>query len=197
MLFLIKFIIIVLSILNAYALTPQQKANVEKIQEKAKAYQDDVHAMRRKAITVLREESHALAPKAHASCMVGQCESSSSNAFHVNMEKDDIPYLMQSRKPIVFVSGSMPKEALQNLAIQARQIGAILVIKGFIKGTLRQTAQLVDDIHFPLEIDPKLFEKYDIHHVPTIMVYEKNTWHKIKGNVEIRFAQQLAKEKAS
>lgn len=197
MLFLVRPFVFFSIVLNAHGLTPAQKESIDHMKEAAKSYQGRVHALTRQSVHTVQAQGNPLTQKKESgACPIGDSCLSGPNVMPMKSGQDAEPYLMQGKNPVVFVSASMPLAALKNLAHQARKEGAVLVIRGFIKGTLKDTANLVDEINFPLEIDPKLFEKYQVQHVPTLMVYEKNIWHKVTGNVEIRFAKEMAKKKA-
>lgn len=197
MLFYVRTLFFISIVFNAQALTPAQKASIDKTQETAKAYQVQAKIMQEQAVNIVKEQGNPLiAKQEQGECPIGNCGLTGSKVIQMKPAKDAVPYLMQRKKPVVFVSASMPVEALKHLGKQAKQIGAVLVIKGFVKGTLKATASLVDEINFPLEIDPKLFEKFNVQHVPTIMVHEKGEWYKVTGNVEIGFVTDLALKKA-
>ncbi len=55
-----------------------------------------------------------------------------------------------------------------------------------------ETAKLVDEIDHPLDIDPKLFERFEIIKVPVFMVHHNQGWHKVSGNVYLNFAIETA-----
>lgn len=94
---------------------------------------------------------------------------------------------------IVFVSNAMPKQALRDLATAAKMHKNAkkhirLVIQGMVKGSMLETAKLVEEIGYPLDIDPKLFEAYQITHVPVFMKQKEGKTYAIKGNVTLDFA---------
>lgn len=122
------------------------------------------------------------------SCPVMGCTALKASA---NEPKKTSP-LLAAQKPLIFVSSSMPIESLKRLAYQAQQHGVLLVIRGMVGGSMHKTAQLVDQIDYPLEIDPKLFERFGIQQVPVFIVPHKGRWHKISGNVELTFALERA-----
>jgi hypothetical protein len=64
-----------------------------------------------------------------------------------------------------------------------------------VNGSMVETAKLVDEIDHPLDIDPKLFQQFNIIKVPVFMVYRDQTWHKVAGNVELNFAIEMAGNK--
>ena len=91
----------------------------------------------------------------------------------------------------VFVSNSMPKAALKGLVIEARQMKhhkIRFVIQGMVKDSMPGTAQLVEEIGHPLEIDPKLFEEYKVTHVPVFMTTKADKVYRLQGNVTLDFA---------
>jgi type-F conjugative transfer system pilin assembly protein TrbC len=91
----------------------------------------------------------------------------------------------------VFVSNSMPKAALKGLVLEAEKMKTHkirFVIQGMVKGSMPGTAQLVEDIGHPLEIDPKLFEVYHVTHVPVFMTKREEKVYRVQGNVTLDFA---------
>lgn len=127
-------------------------------------------------------------------CPLGACTALNVKppSFHKNSP------LLDEKKPLIFVSSSMPIESLKRLSYQAKQHGAILVIRGMVSGSMYKTAELVDAIDHPLEIDPKLFERFEVKQVPVFVIPYQESWHKVAGNVELNFALQLAhKQKAN
>lgn len=97
----------------------------------------------------------------------------------------------------IFVSNSMPKAALKGLVIEAgkMKIHKIrFVIQGMVKDSMPKTAQLVEDIGHPLEIDPKLFEEHKITHVPVFMTKRDDKVYRLQGNVTLDFAVSTLSE---
>jgi type-F conjugative transfer system pilin assembly protein TrbC len=109
-------------------------------------------------------------------------------------KNNKISPLLKDGAPLVFVSSSMPKESLKALATQAKLYDAKLVIRGMVAGSIQKTAKLSDEIGYPLDIDPKLFETYKITQVPVFLVFHENKWHRLKGNVELSFALETLKK---
>lgn len=119
----------------------------------------------------------------------GRCPIEGCTGLNVSTQRSEkISPLLDAKNPLIFVSASIPIESLKRLAYQAVQHGAILVIRGMVNGSMMETAKLVDQIDHPIEIDPKLFERFEIKQVPVFVIPYKNTWHKVAGNVELNFA---------
>jgi len=74
----------------------------------------------------------------------------------------------------VFVSFSMPLEALQGLAEQAERAQATFVIRGFKNRSLRSTVEaahgVIGDRKVSWVIDPTAFDRFDIKVVPTVVL---------------------------
>lgn len=74
---------------------------------------------------------------------------------------------------IIFVSFSMPKEVLTELARQARASGAVMVVRGFKDGSLMETKRAALEVNragAPWEIHPELFKAFKVKTVPTFVV---------------------------
>lgn len=100
----------------------------------------------------------------------------------------------------VFVSNSVPKAALKGLVIEAGQMreGKVrFVIQGMVQDSMPKTAQLVEDIGHPLEIDPKLFEVHKVTHVPVFMTTRGDKVYRLQGNVTLDFAVEKLRESAN
>ncbi len=77
---------------------------------------------------------------------------------------------------MIFVSASIPKASLKDLMIQARQSGGVMVFRGLIGGTLKNTQQFLGELakeNVSAIIDPRLFEMFNVEIVPTFVVLAK------------------------
>ncbi len=104
---------------------------------------------------------------------------------------------------MIFVSSSIPKSALKDLMIQAKQAGGILVFRGIV-GSLRNTQEFLADIsreNVSAIIDPRLFDIFQIKLVPTFVVLSSTTHDclekdcqftpahdRISGNITLKYA---------
>lgn len=112
----------------------------------------------------------------------------------------------------IFVSFSMGEKALEHLAYEAKQYGATLVLKGFVKRSYKKTVQALQKIIQNTEqgflIDPELFELFDITAVPTYVLAKpfslaaterlQTPLHdRLQGHVSIQYVlEEFAKEGA-
>lgn len=105
-------------------------------------------------------------------CMVGMCVSM------ITMASEDPP---ESRSTslahdnvYIFISFSMPPVSLQQWAAQAQKIHAPLVIQGLVEDSFPKTQQAVaalsKDGQGGVVLDPRLFDRYHITRVPTVVV---------------------------
>ena len=81
---------------------------------------------------------------------------------------------------LIFISFSMPKEALKERVMEARKAGATLVLRGIIKDSITETAialnNLTDKTGVNAIIDPNLYKAFDVKVVPTIVVAKYSTY---------------------
>jgi type-F conjugative transfer system pilin assembly protein TrbC len=157
---------------------------VEQAEKAANSQKSEVEAMTAALTKSIAEKPESL----DSSCSVDGCTAfkSATPSSHKNSP------LMDAKQPLIFVSASMPAASLKKLAYQATKHNALLVIRGMVKGSMQETAKLVDEIDHPLDIDPKLFEQFKIIKVPVFMVYHNQGWHKVSGNVDLNFALETA-----
>lgn len=112
---------------------------------------------------------------------------------HPNLAKDgdNIRY----PKLLVFISFSMPLDSLKALGSHVNQLGGRLVLRGLFNGNFRETAQKLKDLQEEVIIDPPLFEAYQVEHVPTFILRQKNTdkaeeeavHDRLTGNVSLEY----------
>jgi len=119
----------------------------------------------------------------------------------------------QSAKPLlkIFVSSSMPEEALKGLLKEAEHFGGVLVLKGLPENSWKALAQLVlaiaeDDTDMPMQIDEEEFNRFGIDSVPAFVLIEPQEmkeqlaeklpkFDQISGNLTIRLAlEYMSKE---
>jgi type-F conjugative transfer system pilin assembly protein TrbC len=110
----------------------------------------------------------------------------------------------------LFVSFSMGEKALLNLAHEAKQVGATLVLRGFKEDSYTKTAKALQNIITKtgqgVLIDPELYSLFQITAVPTFVLarpFSLQTQErtqtpihdKLQGHVSVRYAlETFAKE---
>jgi conjugal transfer pilus assembly protein TrbC len=73
----------------------------------------------------------------------------------------------------VFISSSMPAEALRIIARDSATLDAPLVLRGLIGASLQETLLNLKDVAAEgaeLEVDPMLFEAYGVEAVPAVVL---------------------------
>lgn len=98
---------------------------------------------------------------------------------------------------IVFVSFSMPNELLLDYQNQIRVFGGRMVIRGLVDGSFKKTIaklKLPDNKSLIVDINPKLFEQYQVTQVPAIVINDNNSFDKFTGSVSIDYALEQSKE---
>ena len=120
---------------------------------------------------------------------------------------DDIDHgAPSSDKILIFVSFSMPKASLQQLAQDALKYNAVLILRGLKHNSFKETASELKAMgkggeedargfEGSFEINPMLFETYNITHVPVfIHVKMGQEQSRLSGNVTLPFAYKKLME---
>ena len=123
----------------------------------------------------------------------------------------DLP--KSSHDLIVFVSFSMPPDILKELARQAKETGAVLVLRGFKDESLaatKQAALIMNQAGAEWDIHPDLFKSFKVTKVPTFAMAAadassvledgcapETTYATISGNISIQVALDTIRRRAS
>lgn len=114
---------------------------------------------------------------------------------------------------LIFVSFSLPEPVLRALVEQAARSGAVLVMRGFHRNSIKQTLPLVraalGSHKVAWQIDPRLFRAFDVRAVPSFALTAPHAlasscarevcerparWASIAGNVSVHHAlEQLGR----
>lgn len=75
---------------------------------------------------------------------------------------------------MIFVSFSMPEPTLERLVDQAARSRAVLVIRGFVNGSLKETVTrvkgLIGNRKVGFQIDPQAFDRFAVSSTPTFVL---------------------------
>jgi conjugal transfer pilus assembly protein TrbC len=101
--------------------------------------------------------------------------------------------LNNTNQLIVFVSFSMPDASLKALfAALDTNLDVKLVIRGLVDDSMDKTARKISDLGGVLEINPELFDHYQIIQVPTFVLVKKSgETFKLAGNVTLNYAREI------
>jgi conjugal transfer pilus assembly protein TrbC len=167
---------------------------LQKAKTLAESYKGSVQKCHDNAKEVIASKSSSRCPL-YQSCLGKKREEFSQNILP-NHAAGNISNASNTDAPLIFVSKSMPKAALKSLSIEAKKIGARLIIRGMVNNSMRETGELTKELRYPVDIDPKLFKKFDVRQVPTFVVPVANEgmtqWYKLQGNVTLSFVLEKA-----
>lgn len=109
-------------------------------------------------------------------------------------------------KILVFVSFSMPSASIKALSQEAEKHHAVLVMRGLkddsFKATQTAFQELGKDVQSGIEINPEVFETYQIKQVPVFVLVKSiqgkdpRELSRLSGNVSLSFAAKKLKEQS-
>jgi len=116
---------------------------------------------------------------------------------------------------LVFISFSVPEATLNRLVDQAARAGAVLVIRGFVDGSLKATVarvqQLIGSRQVKFQIDPQAFDRFGVTQAPTFVLlgrgaapmpckagscFASASFVSVSGDVSLDYALDLFKTRA-
>jgi conjugal transfer pilus assembly protein TrbC len=124
-------------------------------------------------------------------------QSQEKNCISCNLDK----IAPSNSELIVFVSFSLGDATLKKLFQDVNKMGGRLVLRGLYKNSFRLTQERIRDLGIVVEIDPPLFDKFQIQQVPTFVLALPSQGETVpdhdvlKGNVSLSYAlEQFVKE---
>ncbi|WP_341789742.1 type-F conjugative transfer system pilin assembly protein TrbC [Rickettsia endosymbiont of Polydrusus tereticollis] len=107
--------------------------------------------------------------------------------------------LIQPKTQIyIFISFSMPDSALKSYYVEAERAGAKLVMRGLKNNSFLDTKAKADEIGISFDIDPNLFEEYQITSVPAIIVNSEGKGVKrLTGHISLYDALEIMNKENS
>lgn len=134
------------------------------------------------------------------SCRTQSIESLGRANEQKTLKKASLLTPSSSKEVIVFVSLGMPEASLKQLAYEAQQTGARLVIQGLLNNSFQQTVPKIQALDIALEIDPTLFELFEVTRVPTFIQCKmtsegavKEDHDRLTGNISLLAALEKFK----
>lgn len=114
---------------------------------------------------------------------------------------------------MIFVSLSMPPDVLKELARQAREAGAVMMLRGFKDGKLSETKRAVLAVNragAEWDIHPEAFKMFKVKSVPTFVVANakansvlddgcapETSYASVTGNISVDLALDTLRRRAS
>lgn len=99
-----------------------------------------------------------------------------------------------SPRVLIFVSLSLPRKVLCSLYQEAEEKGSILVMRGLKENSFKKTAEIFKELNISVQIDPLLFQEYDVRVVPTFVSVQNASAKRLQGNVSLAYAQSKMEE---
>lgn len=89
---------------------------------------------------------------------------------------------------IVFVSLSMPVASLKSIYSDLLSVGGRMVVQGLVEGSFKKMQQKMSDLKISVDVDPTLFENYNIKSVPAVMNRLSDTeFDLLRGNTRLEW----------
>lgn len=95
---------------------------------------------------------------------------------------------------LVFTSFSMPDSLWVSLSQELEAVGGAFILQGLPSNSFKELANKIyelrqKNVNADIQLHPQLFQDYQIHHVPTFVLIEKDKqWNQLEGNVSLDFA---------
>ncbi len=90
---------------------------------------------------------------------------------------------------MIFISTSMPEVEIKAYSLEAQKYGGVLVIKGLIKESFRETILALQKMTpAGFVMDPQSFADLDVKAVPSIVLRRGKQYDKISGSVTVGHA---------
>lgn len=165
-------------------------------QNNIRTYQDNLGSGHQKAIAEIQSQKY----QKHLTEFLPDANLSKFKAEFLKGKKSPINQLM------IFISISMPKNSLIQYSEQANKAGGVLVLRGIINNSFKDTAKFILSLNkmgVRAIIDPLSFKNFNINHVPQVVVIKdghgckdgrcSNTplHDKISGNISLQYALEL------
>lgn len=95
-----------------------------------------------------------------------------------------------------FVSFSMPDEALLVLAKDIGTVGGVLVLRGLPDNSFKALAKRLlvlkeKGLTTTIQINPRLFEDYNVAMVPAFVLPGEQTFDKVSGHISLEYALEI------
>jgi conjugal transfer pilus assembly protein TrbC len=116
---------------------------------------------------------------------------------------------------LIFVSFAMPEASLSRLVDQASRAGGVIVIRGLVHGSLKETVQraqaLIGQRRVGFQIDPQAFDRFSVAATPTFVLvkdgaqtapcaagtcFDRAGFVSATGDVSLRYALEYFEQRA-
>lgn len=102
----------------------------------------------------------------------------------------------------IFLSFSVPESTWIDLSNELKNYNGAIILRGLPNNSFKEFANRIyhlraQGVSSPIQIDPRLFEAYDIQVVPSFVAKGKEGFDKVSGNISLEYATHLFKEKGN
>jgi conjugal transfer pilus assembly protein TrbC len=123
-----------------------------------------------------------------------QTSLSTNKKCFVGTSKESVPQLL------VFISFSVPDEIWITISKSIAQFDGILLLRGLPKNSFSELAvrlRALKEKGFlgEVQINPMLFEQFEVTQVPSYVITDANHYDKITGNISVNYAIEAMGEK--
>jgi conjugal transfer pilus assembly protein TrbC len=106
--------------------------------------------------------------------------------------------IAEEPKIFIFMSFSVPDAVWLNLSQELEGLEGVFVLQGLPHNSFKELAANIlrlkeKGFNSTIQLHPKLFQEYEIEHVPTFMIEKGNAFDKVSGNISLSFALDLIK----
>ncbi len=185
---------------NQERAAPQNISNHEKYSNISKGH-EEINS-ENIALPGITSERAILPPRLTQYHFRGNLENSCSQIQEKNCTSCNLDKIASfNSELLVFVSFSLGEATLKKLFQDVSKVGGRLVLRGLYKNSFRLTQEKIKDLGIVVEIDPPLFEKFQIQQVPTFILALSSQGETVldhdvlKGNVSLSYVlEQFVKE---
>lgn len=94
---------------------------------------------------------------------------------------------------LAFISFSLPDNILISISRSLKEYNGVMILQGLPQNSFKELSKRLislkeNGLLAQVQIDPRLFDRYEVSQVPTYVVPEDNTFDKIAGNISVEYA---------
>ena len=111
----------------------------------------------------------------------GKCASTLFEGLEAKQAKNSLV----NTQLLIFVSESVPANAVKELWDQAQRVGGKLVFRGLVGGSFKETQNYMQELGIVADIDPTKFEEFEVIQVPAFVLSKEGKYDRMVGNISL------------
>lgn len=148
---------------------------------------------------ILALKEFTFPPSNHSHPEQHQKKPSKKCSFHTPSDAQ-IPDIAPHHSLVVFISFSAPLETWKEHSYYLEQIKGAFVLRGLPQNSFEQLKSKILElrkagVQAEIVVDPEAFDRYEIQHVPSILLHHERKYDKVSGNIPVLSALTLFSEK--